>query len=156
MVGTALTKDVGAFFQGAAGNGDNWVQAGGHDGAAVLTPFVDRTGFGSMKLLVPFTAVLTAAATLTVNLGAQDATDNAGTGAADFGTFSGAKVVATGPGGGGTVNGVAEIDMNVEGARQFLAGKVTATLSHAADTVQLGRVLCLGGATEEPCSKRLN
>ncbi len=156
MVGKVVTDDIGALFQASDGSGDNWAEGAGNDGVAVIGAYKDKSSFGSCKVVVAFTAVLAANATLSATVGLKDATDNEGTGAADFVAPIGPKIIATGPGGGGTVKGTAEFDFNLAGARQFVASNIKLQLSHAADTVQVGRVLLMGGAKEEPCSLRLN
>ena len=154
MVGTAMTKDIGSLFQATVGLNDSFTSGAGNDNVAVVSVFVDKSNFCSAKVIAVCKAALTAAKHLILTIGMQDADKSDGTGAADFGTFTTAKTVATGA---GTKQVTAEADFNVEGARQWVALKITAHLDKGdTDTLVAGYALCLGGAREEPTSLRLN
>lgn len=133
------------------------VTAGGSgDAAEVNCAWIDRRGFGSLKAVITYTATLAAAATLSFAANLQDASDDAGTGAADFGADLPATVVATGPGGGGTKTGVVELDFDVTGANAFTRLQVTPNLSAAnTDVCEFGVTYILAGATSNPVSASL-
>lgn len=133
------------------------VTAGGSgDATEVNCAWIDRRGFASLKAVVTFTTTLAAAATLTFAANLQDASDGSGTGAADFGTALPATVVATGPGGGGTVTGVVELDFDVTGADRYCRLQVTPNLSAAnTDVLEFGVTYILAGATDNPISGSL-
>lgn len=135
----------------AAGAGDNTLSSG---------KWLDRTKYRSAKLVVSWTATLAAAATLTLTIGARDASDTSGTGAA---TYTGPKagtgnsgafaiaVVATGPGGGGTLFGTTEVDFNLEGANVAIQSRITPDLSAGStDTARISAVWIFGGGEVIP------
>nr|WP_295828293.1 hypothetical protein [uncultured Azospirillum sp.] len=133
------------------------VTAGGSgDATEVNCAWVDRLGFASLKAVVTYTATLAAAATLTFAGNLQDASDSGGTGADDYGPALPATVVATGPGGGGTVTGVAELDFDLSGTNRYVRLQVTPNLSAAnTDVCEFGVTYILAGATENPVSGTL-
>ena len=129
----------------------------------------------SAQIAVAFKAVLAAAATLSFAGNLQDDTANAFNATpADFpftrarllnrdGTLTelalnatggvDAVVVATGPGGGGTVYGVILLDVNLKGARQYIRLQRTLNLSAAnTDTVLDYAYGVLGGLGEAPAA----
>lgn len=155
MVGVALTKDIGSLFQATNAKETNSTGGGSGDNTFLTGAYVDKSDFCSCKVIVAgdfVAAALNDTLTLTVEL--VDATDSGGTGSALFGTAFGPTAVFTAPGA-ATTHQVFEFDFNIEGARQFVAFNVKPHPS-GTNTFVGSVVLCLGGAREEPCSKRLN
>ena len=130
------------------------VTAGGSgDATEVSGAWVDRRGFSSVKAVITYTTTLAAAATLTFAANLQDASDGSGTGAADFGDALAATTFATGPGGGGTVTGVVELDFSLYAADRFVRLQATPNLSAAnTDVCEFGITYILAGATDNPVS----
>lgn len=158
-----MQRNIGAFLHAASAAPVTDVTAGGAgDATEVDGTDYDRLVQGSggpslsATLLMHFTAVLAAAATLSLAANVQDADDD-GAGApdtyADYGSALVNAVVATGPGGGGTVNGVARLNVNLSGARQWIRAQFTPNLSAAnTDTARVSAVWIFGGSTEYPMS----
>ena len=120
----ALQHDIGAQLKAALALIPAVITAGaGNDGVEVNGPSIDRFQFGntrflSGKLVIAWSAVLAQAATLTLAANLQDDTVTGFTGTpADYGSALASAVVATGPTGGGTVQGVSVIDVDLAGAR---------------------------------------
>lgn len=127
------------------------------DTTEVNGAYVDRQGFSSLKVLIPYSAVLAATKTLSITANLQDATSSAGAGVADFGSAMASAVVATGPTGGGTVTGVVELDFDVSGADQYVRVQYTPDLSATGtDTANLAAVYVLGGAQVQPVTAKAN
>ena len=145
-------RDIGAFIEGVNALLANVVTAGtGADGLEQDGYFNDRSRRLSGVLVIAYTAVLAQDATLSLAANLQDASDSAGTGAADYGDALANAVVATGDTGGSTEIGTVEIDVDLSGADAFVRGQVTPTLSAVAtDTVALSAVLVLSGGDEYP------
>ncbi|WPE19955.1 hypothetical protein [Shinella zoogloeoides] len=108
----------------------------------------------SAKLIVSYSAVLSAGETLTLAGNFQDALDAAGTGAADFGEAVPATVVATGDSGGSTEEGTAEIDVDLSGAREFVRSQVTVATS-GAGTLAYSAVIVFYGDHRQPNTKAI-
>ena len=127
----------------AGGSGDN---------TAVTGVIIDRAALGwpqSCVVAVPFTATLAAAATLSVAITAQSGDAANLSDATTLATRSG--VVATGPGGGGTVTGTVELDINLSGAGRYVRANFTPDLSAAnTDTAALSEVIVFGGQIRLP------
>jgi hypothetical protein len=129
----AFEHSVGDFLTQLFGGAGRAVAAGAGDNTEVDGGWGDRTGSQSCFVDIAYTATLTAAATLSFTANLQDATSSAGAGAADFGTALSATVVATGPGGGGTVTGVYRcLETDLAGARAYIQAQITPNLSAGA------------------------
>lgn len=132
--------------------------AAGNDGAYVNGPAIDllannRILFRDGVLVVSGRATLAAAETLTLKAKVQTcAASNFGSGVVDLEPEVVVGVVATGPGGGGTVNWTAKIKVkNFEGHLQYLRAAVFLDLSAGSvDTVAASAIFVLGGATNMP------
>lgn len=126
---------------------------GGGDNTAVTGVIIDRAALGwaeSVVVAIPFTATLAATQTLSVAWTLQHGEDS---GLSDVATLAsaGAAVVATGPGGGGTVTGVVEAGVSLRGARRYVRLNFTPDLSAAnTDTAALSAVLVFAGANRLP------
>lgn len=160
-----ITTNIGAFVVGRLARIPEVITAGaGNDGVEVNGPFWSRkTGtriHNSVKILIVWNAVLTAAKTLTLAANLQDADDSGGTNVADFGSATSSKgggseilasaVVATGA---GTVPGVSEFSVDLTGAREWLRLQSTADLSNTVtDTVAIAAIAVLGPADELPAA----
>lgn len=129
----------------AAGTGDN---------TAVAGVIIDRAALGwpkSAVFAVPFTTTLAAAATLSLAMTVQDGDASNLADAATYASRANA-VVATGPGGGGTVTGTVEFDVNLQGAKRYVRLNFTPDLSAGGtDTADLGSAVAVfGGANRLP------
>ena len=137
--------NVGARLTAQAGGGVSATAGGAGDNTKADGLWLDRSRYGSAKLVIHYRATLAAAATLSLQANLRDAVDGAGAGANAFGAAMASKVVATGPGGGGTVRGVVELDYDLNGARQFVQAQFTPDLSAAnTDTCQIEAVWVFG------------
>lgn len=127
--------------------------AGSGDATAIAGIVIDRKALGmplNAVLTLFFTAVL--AATKTLSLGTVKIQDSAdGSTFADFLTFTDPGVVATGPTGGGTVNGQVNLAANLAGAKQYLKVLFTPDLSATStDTASVGALLGFAGFDRLP------
>jgi hypothetical protein len=126
---------------------------GAGDNTAVTGVIIDRAALGwpqSGVVAIPFTTTLAAAATLSVAMTVQDGDASNLSDAATFASRANA-VVATGPGGGGTVTGVVELDVNFSGAKRYVRANFTPDLSAGGtDTAALSEVIVFGGAIRLP------
>lgn len=145
--------DIGSYITSRFGDFVSVTAGAGTDGAEVSGPWVDRQGFDSAKIVIAYETVLAHGETLTLAGNIQDATDNAGTSSADHGDTLASAVQATADSGGSTENGVAEFDVDLSGANQFIRAQFTPTMSAAGtDTANCMAVVLLGGAQEVPAS----
>jgi hypothetical protein len=148
---------VAELFTVHASNGTA-TAGGAGDATEVDGAWVARhqTGKGiakNAKLVITYDTTLAAAATLSFAVNAQDATDGSGTGAADTINAYAATVVATGPGGGGTVKGTLELDFNLAQWRSHFRSQITPNLSAAnTDTVRWQATWVLAGFDRGPAS----
>lgn len=134
----------------AAGTGD----ATEVDGAWVDRKPSDVGVFQSAKLVIPYTASLTADKTLAFGVQFRDATDSSGTGAADYGDAIASTVVASAT---GTNTGTVEVDIDLAAAREFVQAQITPDLSATAtDTVEWAAVLVLYGADRQPVTRAIH
>jgi hypothetical protein len=128
----------------AAGTGDN---------TAVTGAIIDRMAIGnpqSAVLAIPYTATLAAGETLSIGYTVQEG-QAANLSDAETLQTAAAAVVATGPGGGGTVTGVFEVNVSMTGAGQYVRANFTPDLSASGtDTAALSAVLVFGGADRLP------
>lgn len=128
------------------------VAGSGADNAPVTGVTLDRVALKlprNAEICIPFTAVLAAAATLTIkNVKVQDSAD--GTTFADYLAFADPGVVATGA---GTVNGQVNLPASLNGARQYVRVLLTPDLSAAnTDTVAIGAIAVLAGFDRLPAA----
>lgn len=151
---TTQIRNIGALISIARAAANTAVVAGaGGDGAAVTGAIIDRALHAfpqSAVLAIPYTATLAAGETLSIEYTVQDGNDS---GLSDAGTLKTAvaKVVATGPTGGGTVTGSFEADLLIAGAGRYVRANFTPTMSRGAtDTAALSAVLVFGGADRLP------
>ncbi|WP_193171261.1 hypothetical protein [Nisaea nitritireducens] len=150
----ASMNNAGALIAGRFGLAGLAVVAGGAgDNVEANGAFIDRRGYNSLKVLVPYTATLGDADTLSLAANVQSAADAAGTGATDYGEALASAVQATGGGGGSTETGVLELDYDLSGCGPFVRVQVIPDLSAAnTDTADLAAVYVLAGATDNPVS----
>ena len=157
MTGVALTRDIGALLHRITGEIVQATAGGSGDNTEAISAYVDRTDYGSCKVLIEYTATMGAGETLTLAAGLKDATSSGGTGAAAFGTGLSATVIATGPSPQVAQTGCIELDYNLNGARQYIAATVTPNLSASGtDTCVLGVSVVGGGNRENPVTARSN
>lgn len=142
--------DIGAHLASQAGGAGTAVAAGSGDATEVDGPWVDRTGFISCKLVITYKAVLADAESISFAANLQDATADDGTGAADFGDALANAIFATSSGG-TTEEGVAELDIDLVLANQYIRAQVTPDLSASGtDTLTWAAAIVMGGAIVEP------
>lgn len=156
MGGISQFRDNGKHMRGLQiHDAEVIVAAAGNDGVEVDGNWVNRKGLGlplSGKLIISYKAVLADTETLTIAANLQDATDNAGAGAADYGDAFASAVVETASGA-ETKRGVIELDFDLSAARGFIMSQITANLSAGAtDTVALSAVFVLSGDNQSPHS----
>ena len=151
---TTQIRSIGDLVSVRRGAANTAVTAGGSgDNTLVTGVIIDRAALGwpqSAVFAVPFTATLAAAATLGISYAVQEGDDS---GLSDAATLKSAALatVATGPGGGGTVTGILEINVSLAGAGRYIRGNFTPDLSAAnTDTAALSAVWVLGGAERLP------
>jgi hypothetical protein len=156
----SLILDIGAYLKGALALIPAVITAGaGNDGVQVAGPAVDLWQWGNSRprsavLLLNWSAVLAQAKTLSLAADIQDDTVSAFNGTpALYGPALTNGVVATGPTGGGTMQGVTAVKLPLIGARRYLRTRVTADLNAAnTDTVALSGILVVGGFDQLPAS----
>ena len=150
----ALMRNIGAWLKSAyALAHTDAVAAGTGDATEVNGESVDILGLGtkplSAKLMIPCQATLASGETLTITANAQDSptgTDQW----ADYGDALAATVVIT-ANAAAEFEGMAELDVNLSGSRQFVRCQVTPDLSRAGtDTAEIAGVWVFGGADELP------
>lgn len=156
-----VPTDIGAFLMAAVALIPATITAGaGNDGVEVDGPTIDRNGFNHLaqggKLIIAWDTTLAAAATLSLAANMQDSPNNS-TWTDVLDNYAGGAlanaVVATGPGGGGTLRGVSVIDFALDQLDRYLRAQVTANLSAAnTDTVRIAAVLVMGGGEVYPLS----
>ena len=148
----ASMQDAGALIAARYGvAGVDAVAGGAGDATEASGAWVDRRGFGSLKVVIAFTATLAQDETLSIGANLQDASDSSGTGAADFGTALASAVRATGGAGGSTETGVIELDFDLSAADRYVRVQFTPDLSAAmTDTAELAAVYVLAGSTDNP------
>jgi hypothetical protein len=140
----ATSRFVASGVATAGGQGDN---------QAVTGATIDRIPQGEQNylggaLLIPFTATLAAAATLTVTVTEQQSSDGANWDAATP-VYQG--VVATGGQGGTTETGCLQFPINLAPKKRFIRHVITPDLSAAGvDTCRWAACIVLGGAVVEP------
>lgn len=151
---TSQIRAIGDFISTARAAANTAVTAGGAgDNTAVTGVIIDRAAHGfaqSCVVAIPYTTTLAAAATLSIGYTVQTGENS---GLSDATTFNSAAsaVVATGPGGGGTVTGVFEVNLPLIGAGRFVRVNFTPDLSAAnTDTAALSAVVVFGGADRLP------
>lgn len=119
--------------------------------------WIDRQGASWAKVLVGYEAVLGIGATLAIAANLQEATDDAGTGAADFGDALASAVQATGQSGGEAVSGVVELHFDLTEAERYIRIQSTPNLSAAnTDTARVTTMIVLGGYQNLPASVPAN
>lgn len=123
------------------------------DNAAVNGLALDRVALKlprNVEFSIPFSATLAVGATLTLKgLKLQHSDDGAAW--SDFVSFADPGVVATGPAGGGVVNGQVNVASGISGAKQYLRFVFTPDLSAAnTDAVVIGAVAVLAGFDRLP------
>lgn len=121
---------------------------GANDGSEVLGVEIDRQDYFSGVVAIPVTATLSEAETVTIDLVVYDAAESGGT----YGSYKVADTVTlTGGTGGSTETALVELDLNLQGAKQFVQIGVTSTFSLAStDTADFAGVVNLTGAIENP------
>ncbi|TMI98481.1 MAG: hypothetical protein E6G97_25930 [Alphaproteobacteria bacterium] len=147
-IASILTPKIGAAIT-------SLTAGGGGDNTAVVGLTIDRAALGlplCAQLTIAWEAVLAAAATLTLkNVLIEQSADGTNWDATAYKTFTDPGVVATGPGGGGTVRGATEFSVDLQSAKQFVRVKHTPDLSAAnTDTAKTSPVWNFAGFDRLP------
>lgn len=155
MTNPAMLKNAGAWVTGAFAFVSTPATAGGTgDATEVNGVAIDLLAYGtryrSAKLVIPVRATLASGATLSIAANFQDGA--ASNSWSDYATALTNAVHLTGPSGGGAAVGVAELEVDITGARRWLRVQVTPDLSSTGtDTAVMGAgVLLLCGPQEIP------
>lgn len=145
-------NDVGACLKAAFGGAASATAGGSGDNTEVDGAWVDTRGYGSLKVVIGYTAALGATETLSIAANLQDASeDNQGDADDVTGTAYAATEVAVGGAGGSTETGVVEMDFDVDSTKRWVRVQFTPDLSASgADTAIVSAVYVLGGSDENP------
>lgn len=151
-----LQKDVKSLVLPKLATAFTAATAGGSgDDTAITGVTIDRFATSGIPLnaqvVILWTATLAATKTLTLKtVKVQDSADNSNW--TDFATFANPGVVATGPGGGGTVSGVTEIPgVDLSSARRYVRLVFTPDLNAAnTDTATVVGMFNLAGFDRLP------
>ena len=149
----ATMRDIGALLAAACCGAVDATAGGSGDATEVDGQWIDRQDYLSGKLVIVFKTTLAEDKTLSIAANMQDASDSGGTGAADYGDALANAVFATGGTGGSTEYGVAVLDVDLSGAKQYVRAQFTPDLSATGtDTAIVAAGLILGGADQVPVS----
>lgn len=145
------TQDVGACLAARHAAAVSITAGGGSDNSEVDGAYVDARDFGSVKVVIHYTATLAAGETLSIAANLQEDADGTGSGTDVTGSAYPSTVVATGGTGGSTETGVVEMDFDVSKLQRYLRVQFTPDLSASnTDTAIVSAVYILGGAEENP------
>ena len=156
-------RNVGAYINGLFGGLVDATAGGAGDATEVDSGFQSCKGFQTAAVVISYKAVLAQEETLSIAANVQDASDAAGTGAADYGATLANAVVATGGTGGSTETGSVVLDIDLLGGTQgdadgtcadeFIQCQWTPDLSASGtDTAEVAAVIVLAGADEDPAN----
>ena len=125
------------------------VAAAASDNAKKTSAAIDRLGYSSCMLLIPWQAVLAEAKTVSFTV---DVTDCATSGGSYASYSAVAKTVyGTGGSGGSTASGMIELDVDLKGADRYLKVEITSDLSATGtDTAYWGAALVLADPDSVP------
>lgn len=152
-------RNIGALLRTVIASAPAAITAGGAgDNVAVTGLKIDRLDPNngalahSAQLSILFAATLAQAATLSLGtLKVEDSADGVNWNATAFATFTDPGVVATGPNGGGAVDGQASVNVELSGAQRFVRFDWTPNLSAAnTDVATLLGAAVLGGFDKLP------
>jgi len=145
-----LPKNLGAYIKGLAGLAWALVAAAGSDNAAKTTDVIDRKGYLSGVLEIPWNATaVTDTKTLSIGVRRFQSADNSAWDAAEVILAPTVVFTAANPTLAGT--GTVEIDQDLSACKRYVKYEVTADLSHTSvDTACYGCVFILGGADTAP------
>lgn len=165
----AQAKNGGAMARAKYGAIGTGTAGGTGDNTAITAGWIDRSAGGALgmaqscKVIVAYKAALSANKSLKLAFKMQDADDGSGTNAADLnvkaypgGAAYASTAVATDGGSGSTMTGVAEFDVDLSSAKQYVAGIVTPDLdASGTDTFTVAIVAVLFGSDRGPISASL-
>jgi hypothetical protein len=142
-------NNIGSKIELVRAAANTAVTAGGTgDATAVTGVIIDRAALAwpaSAVFGLSFTTTLAAAATLSAVITVQSGEASDLSDASTFATRANA-VIATGPGGGGTVTGCVNFDVNLAGAGRYIRMNFTPDLSASGtDTAAIAAVVAVGG-----------
>lgn len=146
-------KNIAALISGMIGAAPTALVAGGAgDNTLVTGEIIDRFSIGgpqSAVLMIPYSATLAAGETLSVTYTVQEGEEDDLSDAATLKTAT--VVLATGPVGGGTVAGCAEISFKPRAGGRYNRVNITPDLSAAnTDTAGVAAVIVYAGAERLP------
>lgn len=133
------------------GLGNTLATAGGAgNNTQVSAAFVGRLNYFSAKVIIPWTAVLSASQTLRFSADFRESAVSAGTSPLVIPVAPANVTAATGA---GTFTGVTEYDLDLAGVNAFFQARITPILSAAAtDTVNFSIAYILSGSLNNPVS----
>lgn len=149
----AAKRDIAALLSGAHGGQLDVLAGGAGDNTEENGSWVDAIDYESAVLYLAVEAVLGDGATASVAMNAQTASDDQGTGVADYGDAHANAVLLTGGAGGTTEQGVVELPLSLVQSDflGFIRGQFTVDLSAATtDTARASLVIVRGGPREAP------
>ena len=103
------------------------VAAAASDNSAVTSAAIDRSNYGSCKVIIPWSATLQEDKTFSLTIAVKDCATSDGS-YADYSTVA-KTVYATGGSGGSTSYGTATLDVNLNGAKRYIETVITSDLS---------------------------
>ena len=145
----ARQKDVGFYVKTVA------ALAGTTVDSEVSTAWIDRRGFMSATLALACQPVLAEGETISFAGNWQDASDSAGSDAADYGDAVTTVTIQTGTTGTDPMAGLAyaagQLKANLDHAKRYIRAQFTLTTS-SSGTATYGATIVLGGADHHPIS----
>lgn len=142
-----MPRELGSSVTSVLALAPNTVTAGGgSDNIAQNGPAISRLGYYAAVLACPIRSVLAAGANVVVNAKIQSRS-----GGGSWSDLIAASPVTLSSVGGGTVDGILELNAPLDAAGDEIRAVVTPNLSAAnTDTATLGAVLVLGESSEGP------
>ena len=144
-------KNFGALFDEGGNLVHTLVAGAASDNSEKTGAVVDRMGFGSGSILIPWAATCTDTKKLTVTVKRYQSADNSNWDAAE--TIKAATDLFTAAGAVVDGSGVVRIDEDWSSAKRYVKYSVTADLNAAStDTATYGLVVVKGGAVDLPAN----
>ncbi len=128
MPGMSHQKNIGAYVSAGRGIANTSATAGGSgDGVEVSGDSNNKGQAKSAVILIPYTATLAEAKTLSLLTKIQESSDGSTWDSAE--TLQAATVVATGGSGGTTETGCHKVNVNLSGRKEYIKMLITPDLS---------------------------
>lgn len=149
-----MKKDLGAYLKPLfAAINKTLTAASTGDATEVDGAWIDRKGYDSLDVLIPFTAALGAGETLTFAAQFRESDSPNGSTPSDFGAAVAAAVAATGDSGGSTETGVHQIGIDLTKAKRYVQVQITPNLSAGgADTAEWAALYALLNGVDAPAN----